>query len=420
MLLYTMHSFVHGYKVPITYLSQRHISFHSRRLSLHSSTSPIRDISPTVDSKLNKILQSNSKYPCQFLFVGGKGGVGKTSSSSAIAIACSDAGLKTLIVSTDPAHSLGDALDVDLSNGELVNIVTEQNLSALEIDVEKVLSEFKAMAKDLNTDSLAASLGVPKNIIDSIGLNDLTSIFTNPPPGIDEILALTNIIKYADLKSANGTPRFERIIIDTAPTGHTLRLLQLPLFLSSVTSKLISFRSTLTSAVNSFKSFFGSDESSSQSSPLSVLDKLESFQENLASLKRTLEDPNQTQFAVVTIPTNLAVAESERLVSSLRNQNIEVASVICNQILSPEFGTQYVQRRRAAQRKCADEILRVVSASNIESTEVSYVDTEVTGIYGLRFFASIAHPPIPKRASNPIDSRKLTIFGGKGGVGKTC
>ena len=81
-------------------------------------------------------LKEKSSDGTQFVFVGGKGGVGKTSSSSAIAIALSDSGFRTLLVSTDPAHSLGDALDVNLRSGLVVPITTESNLWALEIDVD--------------------------------------------------------------------------------------------------------------------------------------------------------------------------------------------------------------------------------------------------------------------------------------------
>ena len=88
-------------------------------------------LSPSSISSLMK----PSSQGTQFVFVGGKGGVGKTSSSSAIAIAFSDTGLRTLLVSTDPAHSLGDALDVNLRSGTVVPITTESNLWALEIDV---------------------------------------------------------------------------------------------------------------------------------------------------------------------------------------------------------------------------------------------------------------------------------------------
>jgi hypothetical protein len=86
-------------------------------------------------STLTSLMKPSSEGT-QFVFVGGKGGVGKTSSSAAIAIALSDSGLRTLLVSTDPAHSLGDALDVNLCSGNVVPITTERNLWALEIDVE--------------------------------------------------------------------------------------------------------------------------------------------------------------------------------------------------------------------------------------------------------------------------------------------
>ena len=164
-------------------------------------------------------LTSRSSTESQFLFVGGKGGVGKTSSSSAIALSLSDQGFRTLIVSTDPAHSLGDALDINLNSGQVVPVVTESNLWALEIDVDNALQEFKEAASGLDVVQLSASLGVPKEIIESLALDDLASIFTNPPPGIDEIIALTKIFQYGDEKDSNGRPRFDRIIIDTAPTG---------------------------------------------------------------------------------------------------------------------------------------------------------------------------------------------------------
>lgn len=344
--------------------------------------------------------------------------VGKTSTSSAIAIACSDAGLRTLVVSTDPAHSLGDALAVDLSSGSIEPIVTEENLSALEIDIEKALTQFQDIARGLDTSNLADSLGVPKEIVDSLGLDDLTSIFKNPPPGIDEIVALINIFKLSKQTLPNGSPRFNRIIIDTAPTGHTLRLLQLPVFIGSITTKLIKFRAKLNNAIDSFKAMFGGSSSSSKSSKFfDTLSKLESFQEDLASLKSLLEDPRQTQFTVVTIPTALAVAESERLVNSLRKQQIQISSIVCNQVISSDYGSKYLERRQFGQRRCADVINQEAISGNFDVIEAPFVDTEVTGIYGLRYFATVAHPLAKMASTNPINSKKLTIFGGKGGVG---
>lgn len=83
----------------------------------------------------------------------------------------------------------GDALDVNLKSGKIVPILTEQNLYALEIDVEAALNDFRnSIGPLLDSDALAQNLGVPKNIIDSLGLKDIADLFVNPPPGIDEIV----------------------------------------------------------------------------------------------------------------------------------------------------------------------------------------------------------------------------------------
>lgn len=107
--------------------------------NMHSSSTFVdmvkTDSNLSTTSSISSLMKPSSQGT-QFVFVGGKGGVGKTSSSSAIAIAFSDAGLRTLLVSTDPAHSLGDALDVNLRSGTVVPITTESNLWALEIDVD--------------------------------------------------------------------------------------------------------------------------------------------------------------------------------------------------------------------------------------------------------------------------------------------
>eukprot|EP01041_Mallomonas_annulata_P004598 gene4598-9134_t len=356
----------------------------------------------------------------KFTFVGGKGGVGKTTSSSAIALRLADSGLRTLIVSTDPAHSLGDALDVNLSSGSITPIVTDPNLWALEIDVDAALDDFKSLAKDLEPENLSESLGVPKQILESVGLDDLTKIFTNPPPGIDEIIALIKVFEFADQKSPSGDkPRFDRIVIDTAPTGHTVRLLQLPEFLNSITGKLIKFRTKLQSTISSFKNLFNPDGNLNSNIPkASPLDKLENIQIRLEKMRNSLKNSKETQFIIISIPTTLAVAESMRLVDNLQQEGISISSLICNQVVSDDASSKYITTRKRSQQS---SLLTIQSnkPSDVQVTEVPYFDTEVTGIYGLRFFASIAHKVVANSPTNPISSRKLTIFGGKGGVGKT-
>lgn len=401
-------------------------NFHLQQQQTSSSSSSL----PTL-SELSK-LQPRIKAT-QFVFVGGKGGVGKTTTSSAVALACSDNGLRTLVVSTDPAHSLGDSLDVNLTAGTVIPIVTESSLWALEIDVDAALEEFKSTVSEFDTDAISKSLGIPKAMIDSLGLDDIADIFLNPPPGIDEIVALTKIFQYANERTSSGELRFDRIVIDTAPTGHTLRLLQLPDFLNSLTGRLIKFRAKINGAMDSFRSMFGgSDQTAGPDKLQAMMGKLDALQENVLLVKSTLKDASRTQFVAVTIPTQLAVAETRRLIGSLQSEGIRVSTLICNQVVDTSPNDfQYIRTRTAGQRKCILKLregIRQVGDSStmsgadkdpapVEVTEVPYVDTEVTGLYGLRFFHSIAHPPLPRSASNPMDSRKLTIFGGKGGVG---
>jgi arsenite-transporting ATPase len=159
----------------------------------------------------------------KFTFVGGKGGVGKTTTSSAIALISSDSAMRTLLVSTDPAHSLGDAVGVDLSSGLVTPIPSEQYLWGLEIDVDGALAEFKNTVSELDTADLASSFGIPTELVELFGINEIADIFANPPPGIDEIIALTKIFQFADKMDGTGTRQmYDRIVIDTAPTGtHT-------------------------------------------------------------------------------------------------------------------------------------------------------------------------------------------------------
>ena len=325
-------------------------------------------------------------------------------------------------------HSLnhsGDALDYDLSSGKVTKIITEPNLWAVEVDVEESMNNVKNMLSDFDPNELTKSLNLPADLIN---LDDLLSIFTNLPPGIDEIIALSDIFEYANEKLPNDQPKYERIVIDTAPTGHTLRLLQLPAFLDNLTTNLIKLRGKLSNLLNQFSSFFGgnNDGNNSMTKLLNALNKLENLQLKLTNMKKILKNNQQTQFVIVTIPTTLAVDESKRLVNELRQENIYISSIICNQVVTDEVGDAYLRTRRTGQDKAINSVTNLADSINtrretnkLEITTVPYVDTEVTGVFGLRFFHSLAHALQKGSATNPIDSRKLSIYGGKGGVGKT-
>ena len=299
-------------------------------------------------SAFKSIIEHKDDNQCQFIFVGGKGGVGKTTSSSAIAVKLAESGFRTLLVSTDPAHSLGDVLDIPLTSGTVTPISTETNLWALEIDIEDSMESFREMAASFDAASLSSSLGIPLSMINTLGLDDFASLLKNPPPGIDEIVGLSQIVKYGDPNSTGGH-KFDRIVIDTAPTGHTVRLLQLPAFVNSLAGNVIRFRAKIAKAVSTFQSMFSSDTESQSQALDKAVDKLESVQRNMEQMQAILKDKERTNFVVVTIPTALAVAESQRLVSNLQSEKIEVGAIFCNQLLAEESGLPYLENKIRSQ-----------------------------------------------------------------------
>ena len=389
------------------------LSYVTQNRFMHRGSIALRTLS--MSTGVRSLLQRSSDTN-QFLFVGGKGGVGKTSTASAIAVKLSDEGLRTLVVSTDPAHSLGDALDVKLTAGVVTPISTETNLCALEIDIDEAMNSFRESLNDFDPEKLSLRLGIPKEILTTLGLDDLNDLLVNPPPGIDEVVALINIFQYADINKSGR--KFDRIVIDTAPTGHTIRLLQLPEFLDSTIMKVLKFRSKISTALNSFQNMFGLQNSDSDLKSQSLFEELDNFQRNLQMMRQYLKDKNRTQFIIVTIPTVLAMTETKRLIKSLQEEDIYLSTIVCNQVISDAASAKYIDSRKYSQKNALLE-LKESKSPTIELTEVPYFDTEVNGIYGLRFFASVAHKPVPNTATNPIMSRKLCIFGGKGGVGKT-
>jgi arsenite-transporting ATPase len=183
--------------------------------------------------------------PPRVVFVGGKGGVGKTTISSALAVSLTSSyeqDLKVLIISTDPAHSLGDALDVDLRSSKgkpmvMTDPLTGGRLYACEVDAAAALDEFRSSLAAFDINRLADALGVSTSLLESFGLQEFSGLLNNPPPGTDELVALSNVLDPNSVAAS-----FDVVIVDTAPTGHTLRLLALPQFLDTFLGKLIQLR----------------------------------------------------------------------------------------------------------------------------------------------------------------------------------
>lgn len=380
--------------------------------------------------------------------MGGKGGVGKTTVSSSLAVTLASdytSDLKVLVVSTDPAHSLGDALDVDLKSlpGKpilMTDPLTAGKLYAMEVDTEAALEKFQTALETFDIQKLSQALGVQPELLDGLGLSEFSNLLNNPPPGLDELVALSNILNDPSI-----TNEFDVVIVDTAPTGHTLRMLALPQFLDGFLGKLLELRMKLSGVANMLQSFLGGgDAAASRARTVdNALNQLEEFRTQMGYLRRQLRDGQRTDFVVVSVPTKLSVNESKRLMKELYDQGVKVSNIVINQCVVGSNGAddgseamkKYYERRRAGQKRWINELksatneislreeYRSNGAGSIQVTEVPFFDVELVGTPALAYLgqSSYANNPNFEYLMNDDTGSepKFVICGGKGGVGKT-
>ena len=267
-----------------------------------------------VDSLEEETLPAGVDAP-EYVLYGGKGGVGKTTCAAATALASARGGTSTLVVSTDPAHSLSDTLDTEIPS-EPAKISDEYPLFGVEIDPETADGPFTEGAEQADPfDGKGPDIGGLGELFD--GGHPLAG---GAMPGADEAAAMQLLIEYLD------DPRFDRVVVDTAPTGHTLRLLKLPDVMESMVGRLLSIRESMSGMVGSLGGLFGEDGIEDETASLSELSG------RIERLRDALQDPSRTDFRVVMVPEELSVIESERLIDRLSEFNIPVRTVIVNRV----------------------------------------------------------------------------------------
>ncbi|XP_010937153.1 ATPase GET3B [Elaeis guineensis] len=321
----------------------------------------------------------------KYYMLGGKGGVGKTSCAASLAVKFANNGHPTLVVSTDPAHSLSDSFAQDLSGGTLVPVDgPDSPLFALEINPEKAREEFRSASQR------SGGTGV-KDFMDSMGLGMLAEqlgelklgeLLDTPPPGLDEAIAISKVMQFVEAQQYS---MFSRIVFDTAPTGHTLRLLSLPDFLDASIGKIMKLRQKLASAASAIKSVFGQEGPRQDAT-----DKLEQLRERMIKVRELFRDTESTEFIIVTIPTVMAISESSRLCSSLRKENVPVKRLIVNQILPPSASDcKFCAMKRKDQMRALEMIQNDSELMSLKQIQAPLVDVEIRGVPALRFMGEI-------------------------------
>lgn len=303
----------------------------------------------------------------RFILVGGKGGTGKTSISTSIAVKFAREGQRTLIISTDPAHSLSDSLVQDVSGGDPVKVNGIEDLYAMEINPEEAGGDFKSLAGLENDEEVASDL---MSSLSSFGLDEMSGIFETAPPGMDEAVALAKVIQLIENSEF---AVYERIIFDTAPTGHTLRLLSLPDFLDGFLGKLLKMRVKMSNMMSGFKSLLGMNAQKDN-----TVEILEALKESMGIVRRLFRDKERTEFIIATIPTIMAINESERLADQLKIEEIQVKNVVVNQIMPENLDCRFCRVRSNGQKDNLEYIKNLFN--NYLITEVPFYDKEVRGL----------------------------------------
>ncbi|KFY82189.1 hypothetical protein V500_10741 [Pseudogymnoascus sp. VKM F-4518 (FW-2643)] len=322
--------------------------------------------SDVLEPTLQSILDQRS---LRWIFVGGKGGVGKTTTSCSLAIQLARVRRSVLLISTDPAHNLSDAFSQKFGKeARLIDGFT--NLSAMEIDPNGSIQELLAGQADDGNEAAAGMGGMMQDLAFAI-------------PGIDEAMSFAEVLKQ--VKSLS----YETIIFDTAPTGHTLRFLQFPSVLEKALAKISQLSTQFGPMLNGI---MGGQLPNGANLP-EMMEKLESLRETIAEVNTQFKDPDLTTFVCVCIPEFLSLYETERMIQELAGYNIDTHCIVVNQLLFPKKGSECEQcnARRKMQRKYLEQIEELYDEFNV--VKMPLLVEEVRGKDKLEKFSEMLVKP---------------------------
>lgn len=291
----------------------------------------------------------------KFLFFGGKGGVGKTTMAAATAIWLADQGYDTLIVATDPTISLSAIYEQKISETEITNIAMVKNLCGLNINPRKATGVFQQRLNSM--------------------IQGFTGLFGSEvmsTPCAEEMAAFDQFVSFLQ------DNQHERVVFDTAPTGHTLRELSMPFDWSGYMANQIKNRKELSTALGVVD-----DEA--------TLESLRKEKERYDQAVKGLSDAQLSAFSLVLLPEKLPIEETARAIGDLAKFGIRVQTLIVNEVLPPNVlrGNWFLERRRATQEKYLQEI--GTRFNGVLRSEVPLFETDVYGVQSLREVAGFLY-----------------------------
>jgi arsenite-transporting ATPase len=297
----------------------------------------------------------------RIILYSGKGGVGKTSLAAATAVRASKLGRRTLVVSTDAAHSLADALAVNVG-GEPTRILP--GLDALEIDVNRELASHWGTIQEWLTRFMAFH-GVDEAVAEEMAIL----------PGMEELFSLLKVREFADRGA------YDVIIIDCAPTGETVRMLGVPEILGFYFKRIFPLQKTVLKGVRPVARRLTDMPLPSDN----VLTAVQGIYRQLEGMAPLLQDPEHSSIRIVLNPERMVINESQRLYTYLNLFGFPVDAVVANRVLPPEARSAYFNNWLAIQAGHLAEARR--SFEPLPFLEARLFDREMVGTALLEEFA---------------------------------
>jgi arsenite-transporting ATPase len=355
-----------------------------------------------------------------FRLFGGKGGVGKTTCAAAWGLARAEAGTRALVLSVDPAHSLGDVFDKRVS-GKPSRIPTRRgSLSVLELDAAAAVATWLKPRRPA-----LARLIERGTLLDS---EDVGRLLKLPLPGLDELAA------FLAMTALERAGKYDEIIVDTAPTGHTLRLLDVPRLINALAELLDAMHARHVMVARALGGAGGAD---------ALVDEL---RRDAADVDRRLHDRARCAISWVTLPEVVTVQETIDGIEWLRAGGFPVESVVVNRV-TPSRGTGCAECRARAEHEKEALAPLAAKAQSLRLFAIDDFGAEPRGVDALRRIGAElssvkawaqfkpaaarrravrenatrrSEVPTPPPAAGRISPElRLVFFGGKGGVGKT-
>lgn len=313
----------------------------------------------------------------KWIFVGGKGGVGKTSVSCSLAIQLAKIHNSVLLISTDPAHNIADSFEQQFTRTP-TPVKGVNNLMAMEVDSSPPEEGLEEIFADAGNEGQNFMKNIMKDVVGNL-------------PGLDEFIALTNIVKIVE------TQKFEVVVFDTAPTGHTLRLLSIPGSIDKVLRQLIQMKGWVSGLMNTMSGSLGMSQVN--------MDQLDELLPIVERLNTELKDPDMTTFVCVCIPEFLSLYETERLIQKLTALDIDTHNVVVNQVVYPDKDKEgtvacgLCGARAKMQTKYLEQICDLYEDFHV--IKMPQMPCEVKGVQMLRKFGGYLQSP-PDMKTNSV------------------